>query len=161
MPAHAKDPELRQGHHAPPVALTAASAALPAPEPPTGLADHLAALWRALWVSPLATLFDPVTDLPVLSRLWTLYQIGEQLDAMMAGPDLAQLPEADRLAAVVDHRDAFRGLVQTRMRVATETRMTERELGMSPKARLGLGVKLAAAGAGMGRTPVEPDDADD
>lgn len=98
------------------------------PAPPSGLSEPLQRAWDGLWTSPVAQLLDPVSDLPAVTRLWRLYAAGERLDERMASGD----PEE------------FDAVVATRTRVASECRLLEGQLGLSPRSRLALGLALLA-----------------
>lgn len=98
------------------------------PAPPSGLSEALQRAWAGLWTSPVAQLLDSVSDLPAVTRLFRLYQVGERLD--------------DQLA-VVDG-EALSAAVATRTRVASECRLLEGQLGLSPRSRLALGLALLA-----------------
>jgi hypothetical protein len=117
------------------------------PAPPTGIGAALRRDWDALWTSPVATLLDPVSDLPAVSRLFELRVLGDKLRRA-----IASAPEVDT------------GLISTRLKVATEARLIEAQLGLSPRSRLALGLALLAGRRGAGGPSgggVEHDDADD
>lgn len=175
MPQVPKPQEDRQGHHADAKALDDSAPVLPAPKPPAGISLALKRSWRGLWESPAGQFLDQRTDLITISRLWEIYALGERLDKMirqtepdrftklaLASPD----PDAEQKVLIAAHmaaRQAYNGTVQTRMRVATEARMLEAQLGLTPRARIALGVKLltgreAAVQAGAAG---KHDDADD
>ncbi len=129
---------------------TPAESGYDVPPPPAGLPDGWMLTWRRLWTSPVAALLDPVSDWPAASRLFKLYVIGDRLDKLMDD----RLPEVDT------------ELVSSRTKVATESRLIEAQLGLSPRARLALGVALlagrrAAGGFSDGPGGGEHDDADD
>jgi hypothetical protein len=177
MMSHAKDPDLRQRRNMPTVLAADGTPVYPVlavPRPPTGLSARLRKSWAGLWDSPASQVLDPVSDLPAVARLFDIYKLGEQLDALLkqAHPDAATRkalaaadPDEDQqelIAAHVAARQAFNSTVNARMRVATEARQLEAQLGLSPRARLALGLALLAgrnaAGADSGRVH---DDADD
>lgn len=83
----------------------------------------------------MAQLLDPVSDMPAVIRLFGLYKLGEQLGELVS-KHMAALSEPD-----VDLDDK---LIAARMRVASETRILEGQLGLSPRARLALGLALLA-----------------
>lgn len=175
MPQLGKPVEDRQGHHADAVELDPNAPVLPSPKPPSGISLSLKRSWRALWESPVGQFLDPVTDLITITRLWQLYGLGERLDAMirqtepdrftklaLSSPD----PDAEQKVLIAAHlaaRQAYNGTVQTRMRVATEVRMLEAQLGLSPRSRLALGLKLLSGkeAAQKAAAAGKHDDADD
>lgn len=131
------------------------------PLPPAGLTPALRDQWGRMWVSPVANLFDPVTDRPGLARLFELYALGERLDALIADsePRIAARvieehdgpPDALTMAmAVVEGnaaRQALNNTIATRLRVAGEVRMLEAQFGLSPRSRLALGLTVLAGAA--------------
>lgn len=154
MPTPRKAIEDRTGHHAPPADLAPITDAVTVPRPPMGLSAGLRRTWDGLWRSPVARLLDPVSDLPVVSRLFYLYklsdrvaqQIGradpDRLHLLMDDPDPTE--ETRRLIAEITAAIAsWNAAIATQVRLATEIRQTEQTLGVSPKARLALGVALA------------------
>lgn len=130
MPRDAKPVDQRQRRNLPAVldgsATAEANSAVPAP--PSELSGPLRAAWDGLWSSPVAQLLDPVSDLPAATRLWRLYQAGERLDERMASAD----------------GEEFDAAVAARVRVASECRLLESQLGLSPRSRLALGLALLA-----------------
>lgn len=171
MPQVGKPAEERQGHHADPTAIDPDAPVLPAPKPPRGISLALKRSWVKLWESPVGQFLDRDTDVTTIARLWSLYGLGEKYDQMirqtepdrftklaLSSPD----PDADEKVLIAAHlaaRQAFNGTVQTRVRIATEARMLEAQLGLSPRSRLALGLKLLSGKAPTG--PVSHDDADD
>lgn len=115
------------------------------PPAPTGLGPTLRRAWVGLWTSPIAQLLDPVSDLPVVTRLFQLYRLGERLDARIAA-NLRALenadPDAENLPTLDDK------MLATRLRVASETRLLEGQIGLSPRSRLALGLALMAGRKG-------------
>lgn len=176
MPTPAKSPEDRSGHHAAPQQLGAA-VVLPPPPAPAGLGVGLRRRWVALWSSPVAQMLDPATDGPVLARLFELYRLGDDLAAVLARDSRAEKAAARRIrAAVADGdldraaavaaelevvRKAYNSTVGARVRVATEVRMLEAQLGLSPRSRLALGVMLMAGRKAMAEASADGDDDDD
>ncbi|MFI6759375.1 hypothetical protein ACIBF5_09565 [Micromonospora sp. NPDC050417] len=120
------------------------------PPAPGGLSPQLHRTWYGMWTSPVARLLDPDTDMPAVTRLFSLYQLGERLDAAVAADMDAYLeamtrpdPDPDAPVPHVDDR-----LMAMRLRVASETRLIEAQLGMSPRSRLALGLALMAGAKG-------------
>jgi hypothetical protein len=162
MSAIAKRADERQGHHGPPVSLGEFTSSLPIPLPPEGISDDLRHKWGLLWTSPVAALFDPVTDRPAMARLFGLYELGARLDRLIAQSEVegaaaravGELGEVQAVAEGAAARQALNSTVGARMRVATETRMLEAQLGLSPRSRIALGLtvlagKAAAAAGGL------------
>lgn len=157
MPTPRKDPADLMGHHAAPTDLAPLDdGSMQIPRPPYGLAlsAGLRRAWEGIWSSPVARLLDPVSDLPVMARLFRLYRLAEKLDDKIerADPDRLELlmldgdpTEEDRrlIAEITAALASYNALVSTQIKVATEIRQVEQTLGISPKARLGLGVALA------------------
>ncbi|HET6291725.1 MAG TPA: hypothetical protein VFG33_00070 [Kribbella sp.] len=122
----AKSAEDRQRRNMP-ASLGGGAEPAAAPDPPADLSDVLRGQWVGLWSSPVAALMDPVSDLPAVVRLFELYELADRVQAQLAA------------AAEVDS-----GLVGARVRLASEIRLAEGQLGLSPRARLALGVALVA-----------------
>lgn len=122
----AKPVESRQRRNMPAV-LPAGAAAIPTS--PAGLPAALAVQWDALWSAPVASLMDPVGDLPAVTRLFELYQLADKVQSQLAAAD-----EVDG------------ALVSARVKLGSEIRLAEAQLGLSPRARLALGVALQAGG---------------
>lgn len=160
MPAVAKAPEDRQRRNR----LAVLDNFVPGtsvPLPPAGLPADLLVRWGQVWTSPIAQLFDPVSDLVAVSRLFTLYALGARLDGLLgqASPEVAVPGE---LVEAVAARAVFNSTVGARVRVATEVRMLEAQLGLSPRSRLVLGLTvLAGRKAARGSLDDAVDDADD
>jgi hypothetical protein len=133
-----KRPEDRQRRNLPAV-VTSPTLLAPTetPRPPTGLSTPLRRSWAGLWSSPVAALLDPVSDLPAVNRLFNLYTLGEQLEARVT-QHMKALMDGDDADGIDDK------LLSARMRVASETRMLESQLGLSPRSRLALGLALLA-----------------
>lgn len=156
MPTPSKAPEDRLGHHAPPTDLETMpgpGVEVAIPRPPIGLSAGLRRSWDGLWRSPVAKLFDPVSDLPVVSRLYYLYKLSDRIARQIDKADPERLvtlmededptEETRRLIAEIAAAVAsWNATVATQVRVATEVRQLETTLGISPKARLALGVAL-------------------
>ncbi|WP_435589796.1 hypothetical protein [Micromonospora aurantiaca (nom. illeg.)] len=141
-----KNPEDRQRRNLPAI-LDGSGRTSDVPRPPAGLTAALRRDWADLWTSPVAALLDPVSDLPAVSRLYELRQLGDRLGRQVRKPG-----------------DVDTGLVMARVRVATEVRLIEAALGLSPRSRLALGLALLAGRRGAGDSgggEREHDDADD
>lgn len=155
MPTPRKDPADRTGHHAPATELAAPPKGRVVPRSPVGLPAPLKRAWEAIWKSPVAALLDPDSDLPVMARLFRLYRLAERVDRQieLADPDRLVLlledpdptEETRRMIAEISAAiDKWNTTIGTQVKIATEIRQIEQTLGISPKARLGLGVALAS-----------------
>lgn len=116
------------------------------PAAPAGLGPSLRRAWVGLWTSPMAQLLDPVSDLPVVSRLFQLYRLGERLDAQIAANLRAienAKPDDEDPPPALDEK-----AMAIRLRVASETRLLEGQIGLSPRSRLALGLALMAGRKG-------------
>lgn len=106
-----------------------------APEAPSGLSTASRAAWDRLWASPLAQAFAE-SDMPALERLFTLRTERERAhraairSRLVAGSQ--GQPVLSPLLAYVSSLDA-------------EMRQLEDRFGLSPRARLQLGVTLGEA----------------
>lgn len=143
--SNAKSVDQRQRTNLPRV-LAHSGEQLRAPRPPSGLSAKLRRSWDGLWASPVAQLLDPVSDLPAVTRLFGMYALGDRLDGMIAEAEAAK--EYDNAT------------VTTRIRISTEARQLEAQLGLSPRSRLALGLALLA-GRKAGSLDDFVDDADD
>ena len=52
------------------------------PPVPAGMLKSTQRTWRSYWRSPLAAAADTKTDLPALTRLWTLYDERERASGL-------------------------------------------------------------------------------
>lgn len=139
MARDAKRPEDRQRRNRPAVIDAGAAPAVPAPGPPEWLTGPLADAWRGLWCSPVAQLLDPVSDRPAVERLFRLYLVGERLDERLAAVAAGEVDDVSLEQAAA-----------ARVRVASECRLLEGQLGLSPRSRLALGLALLAGRRGGG-----------
>ena len=101
----------------------------------------------------MAQLLDPISDMPAVCRLFNLYTLGEQLDVQVSR-HMALLTVGNGDVELDDK------LLAARMRAASETRMLESQLGLSPRSRLALGLALLA-GRKAGSLDDAVDDAND
>jgi hypothetical protein len=138
----AKPVESRQRRNMPSTLSGAAGPAMP--DPPADLSNVLRRQWQGLWSSPIAALMDPVSDLPGVTRLFELYTLADRVQAKLSSDD-----------SVVDG-----ALVTARVRLASEIRLAEGQLGLSPRSRLALGIALLA-GQKAASLDDAVDDADD
>lgn len=113
------------------------------PDPPVDLSPTLCRQWEGLWTSPVAALLDPVSDLPAVTRLFELRLLADRVQS--------QLAEAESVDSA---------LVSARVKLASEIRLAEGQLGLSPRSRLALGIALLA-GQKAASLDDAVDDADD
>lgn len=137
-----------------PASLGEFTSDLAIPLPPHGLSQDLRVKWGLLWTSPVAQLFDPVSDVAGLSRLFELYALGARLDELIAQADphvevegMTPLELAEAMTEAAAARQALNSTVGARMRVATEARALEAQFGLSPRSRLALGLTVLAGKA--------------
>ena len=154
MPAHKKQPEDIERRNQPADLATLPQSGMPIPRPPMGLSAGLRRSWDGLWSSPVARLLDPVSDLPVVARLFYLYKLSDRMARQIDHADPMRLnvlledsdptEETRRMIAeIAAGIQTFNATVSTQIKIATEIRQIEQTIGVSPKARLGLGVALA------------------
>jgi P27 family predicted phage terminase small subunit len=123
------------------------------PSAPTGLLKPTREAWAALWQTPLAALLTPA-DRPALERLFTLYD--ERVRAYRGLRSIGRLVEGEKgvtlnpLASYMKACDA-------------EVRHLEDRFGLTPMARLRLGVQLGEAAKSLEdlNQSLDGDDADD
>lgn len=123
------------------------------PPPPAGLLKITRQDWAAFWASPLGALVVPA-DLPALRRLFTLYD--ERARAY-------QGYRKQRLAPGSMGQPALNPLFAAMKAMDAEIRMLEDRFGLSPIARLRLGVALGEAAKSLDELnrSLDADDADD
>jgi hypothetical protein len=126
------------------VVLTA-SAARKVPTPPKGLTKTAVAIWREFWRSPLGNAVDPQGDGPALRRWITLVS---NRDAILAsfGPgdfDLSPMVLGSTGNLVLNP------MLRLEERLSREIMMYEDRFGMTPLARMRLGVAIGQAHESM------------
>jgi P27 family predicted phage terminase small subunit len=131
-----KHPDRRQGHRSDPTgAVLPLGAVREPPAPPAGLLAPARAAWACFWASPLAALVTPA-DVPTLERLFGLYDERDRAWRAYRRRRLVEgsqgQPVASPLFGVVAGLD--------RQILALEDRF-----GMSPAARLRLGIRFGQA----------------
>lgn len=101
------------------------------PDPPKGLLKDIGEKWAAFWQSDLAQLVEPATDMMALSRLFTLYDDRERAYRSVKKQPFVEgskgQPVANPMASRTESLDK-------------EIRMLEDRFGLTPKARLALGI---------------------
>lgn len=105
------------------------------PDPPEGLSEDQVASWSEFWQSELSQLVK-TTDLSSVKRLWNYYQQHEDLTGIFAkGRMVAGSTGQPRLNPALDGLMKLEGAI---LRL-------ENELGLTPSARLRLGITFADA----------------
>jgi P27 family predicted phage terminase small subunit len=118
------------------MALLPSSAAPDVPAAPSGLLAVTQARWAAYWGSPVAAAADPVTDLAAVERLFIAYD------------ELTRAGRAFRKQRVVEGsmgQPTLNPLNRYIAQLTTEIMQLEDRLGLTPKARLALGIQLGEA----------------
>lgn len=106
------------------------------PPPPAGLLQQTRQAWAAFWTSPLAMLVVPATEGLALARLWTLY---DERERAYRGY------RRERLVVGSTGQPALNPLAKAMQAMDAEIRALEDRFGLSPMARLRLGVQLGEA----------------
>lgn len=105
------------------------------PEPPEQLSVIQVEAWDVFFTSDLAGLIK-ATDLPVVRRLWTYYQQHE---------DLLVIFEKSKLVAGSTGQPRINPAHDAILKLETAIHRLENELGLTPSARLRLGITFADA----------------
>jgi len=136
MPRLPKPKPLRQNTERRDLGLVALDGGLVVPPAPTGWLAESKTEWQAFWTSPLAAALLPVTDEPAVRRLFGLR---DERERMMRGirrqrlvPGARGQPRANPLYAQLASFDS-------------EIRQLEDRIGLTPQARLKLGISLGEA----------------
>ena len=109
--------------------------ARPTPPAPDGMSSRQLASWQAYFDSQLSSLIKE-TDLPVVERLWRYYQQHEELTDIF---DKARLvPGSQGQPRMNPAHDAL-------MKLEGAIHRLENELGLTPSARLRLGITFSDA----------------
>jgi P27 family predicted phage terminase small subunit len=122
------------------------------PAVPAGLLKAVRDSWPRFWASELAQLVKPETDLPALERLWSLYD------------ERARALHGYRRARVVAGsmgQPTLNPLFAALKALDTEIRALEDRFGLTPMARLRLGVALGEAARSLEDLNRGLDDDDD
>ena len=107
----------------------------PIPEPPAGMSERQLDTWRAYFESPLSALIKE-TDLPVVRRLWGYYQQHEELTNIF---------DRGRLVPGSTGQPRINPAHGALMQLDSAIHRLENELGLTPSARLRLGITFADA----------------
>jgi P27 family predicted phage terminase small subunit len=133
-----KDPERRQRRNtAKDLAVVGPGAESDVPAAPAGLLKRTRDRWAAYWAAPVANLVDPVSDLPALERLFILY---DDLDRSQAS-----VRKQGHMVTGSQGQAVLNPLLRHIQATQAEVRQLEDRFGLSPRARLSLGVTLGEA----------------
>jgi P27 family predicted phage terminase small subunit len=137
MPRHPRPAALRANTERRDVGLVPIEGRRPvAPPPPPGLLVASKATWARFWSSPLAQIVVPDTDLSALTRLWSLYDERTRMYRAITRERVVRgskgQPRANPLYAQMSALDSAIERLEDRF-------------GLSPRARLTLGVILGDA----------------
>ncbi|MEU7400721.1 P27 family phage terminase small subunit [Streptomyces sp. NPDC044948] len=134
-----KDPEKRQRRNRAQglEAIPENAGVVERPAPPAGLLKTVRDRWVAYWESPVAQLADPVSDLPALERLYRLYDDLERSHATVR--------KQGHMVRGYRDQTVMNPLLKHMQLVQAEVRQLEDRFGLSPRARLSLGVTLGEA----------------
>ncbi len=138
MPGPLPKLEGRQRAHrgeARPVVVSMSSRARLGPEPPSGLLVGSVKSWERLWASPLAATYTE-TDVPALARLFELRDEMSRVN---------RVARKSRLTAGHKAQPVLNPLLRYAETLAAEVRQLEDRFGLSPRARLTLGIQLGEA----------------
>ena len=111
------------------------------PEPPANLSVQQLDTWHGYFRSPLSALIKE-TDLPVVRRLWNYYQQHEELTNIFDRGRL--VPGSTGQPRINPAHDAA-------MKLESAISRLENELGLTPTARLRLGITFADATTSLER----------
>lgn len=135
MPGPNPKPADRRQRRNRPALVSVPATPAAAPPPPEGLLKASVAAWDALWASPVASTYLE-SDLPALARLFSLIDERTRISAGIGSERLVAgsqgQPRPHPMYAVVTSLDA-------------EIRQLEDRFGLSPKARMQLGVAFGEA----------------
>lgn len=112
------------------------SAAANLPAPPRGLLATTVQQWTAYWSSPVGQLADPDTDMPAVMRLFSLYDERERAYRSFRKKRLVKGSQGQPVV-----NPAWRQVPI----MDAEIRQLEDRLGLTPQARLKLGVTFGDA----------------
>ena len=109
--------------------------------------------WDAYWAAPVAKAVDPVSDLPAIRRLFTLY---DERERCYRSVRVARMVQGSKGQPVVNP------LYRQMSTLDAEIRALEDRYGLNPAARARLGIALTAAVAAFAALVGEgTDDEDD
>lgn len=136
MPRLPKPVDQRQRTNTPSVGLVLLESKVDPPIAPKGLLKSTTESWTSFWRSPMAQLVQLDTDLPSLTRLWALYDEHERC---------YRASRQDRLVVGSQGQYVLNPLYRQMVTLETEIRNLEDRFGLSPMARLKLGITFGEA----------------
>lgn len=116
------------------------------PAAPRGLLAVQRAAWSTFWASPLAKVVELATDLPALTRLWTLYDERERC---------YQGVRRERLTLGSQGQPVLNPLYRQLAALDPEIRQLEDRFGLTPMSRLRLGVTFGDAARSLAEINAE------
>ena len=132
MPGPVRKPtERSQGHRKRPHLTVHGGGKLELPKAPRGLLKATRQRWSRYWGSPLAQLVEPETDLSAIERLFTLYDERERA---------YRAYRKERLVLGHAGQQVLNPLGRQLSVFDAEIRQLEDRLGLTPRARLQLGI---------------------
>lgn len=150
--SHRKPPERRQGHRShTPTLVVASQPPDITPAPPTGLLRATQAAWVEFWSSPLAGLLLPA-DLPALQRLFEL--LDERTRCWRAF-------RKRRLVTGSQGQPVLHPIARWITALDSEIRPLQDRFGLTPAARLRLGIQLGEAARSLEELNATFDDGQD
>lgn len=154
MPANRKPAERRQRRNRTDVGLVVVKDSTPAPAPQRQWYAATKTSWSTFWGSQLAGLVQRDTDLPALERLWSLY---DERERAYRSAQKGRLVEGSQGQPVINP------LVTYMTTLDKEIRALEDRFGLTPMARLKLGVKFGEAARSLAdlNEDLERDDDED
>ena len=117
-------------------ALELAPAPTATPDPPAGLLKKTRDQWVAFWSSDVAGVVASATDMPALERLFTLYDERERYSRAVKKSPLVTGSKGQMVLNPLSRQVGA---------LDPEIRQLEDRFGLTPMARLKLGIKLGAA----------------
>lgn len=136
MPGPLPKPAARRQRQNRPALITLPSRPTVAPDAPDGLLAASYAAWHALWASPVASTYLP-SDLPALRRLFALTDERER--AFRVARKAGRLSEGHKGQPVLNPALRYVGDLDA------EIRQLEDRFGLTPRARMQLGVAFGEA----------------
>jgi len=135
-----KPAERRQGRGTSDVGLVAAVSSVPMPQADADWREPTVERWVAFWQSGLSSQVEP-SDVPALRRLFWLY---DEVDRIREA-----LNETGRVVVGSQGQPRPNPLYKQVSEFQSEARQLEDRFGLSPRARLQLGIALGAAHASL------------
>jgi len=142
----------RQGRRPPLVALARQDLPAVLPSPPPRLLRSTRQLWQSLWLSPLAQVWDPVTDRLAVEELVRL--VDERERAWRAF-------RRERIVPGSEGQPRLNPLWKLIQETTAQITQLSDRLGLTPRARLQLGITFSQAAMGIAELNRMLDDEDD